>query len=615
MSINEPIVEKIDDNINSLNIYENDLSTSNNKLKKNIIMNFPIVYIHDWKKQNEYEVYVGEANNIFQRTKQHYDKMIDINNWQHNLDCDNAELYIIGHEHFNKSMTLDIENRVIHYLTGVESIKMVHNKRGNPQNRYYPSEELDIIFNKIWAKLMRDNNKLFPSESIIKHSAIYKSSPLHKLTLEQQRAKDVIIQKIENALKNDERGQLIFVEGEAGTGKTVLNSSVFYEMFCRYENSQSDEEEEINFGTSNCVLLVNHDELLNVYNQIFEKLGLIEKYGQIVYKPTSFINKKLENDLVDVAFIDEAHLLLTQGKQSYRGNNQLEDILNKSKVVVVMFDENQILTTEQYWEYEKLNEYKQKALKKDNYITLHNQLRIQANENVISWIDSFTKDGIVRYLPEDLENYDIKIFDNPKDLEKAIKEKANDPRTRLSRLIATYDWPYKQNKSNENGLWEVKIGEWHKPWNRELEKTLSRHEINNIKKFSWAEQPQTIDEVGSTFTIQGFDLNYAGVIIGPSVKFSNGHIIFDPKESCNEKATRKRTLSDGRKMKFAEDLLKHELRILLTRGVNGLYIYACNKELREYLKICANTSFKYSIGEENMMYNLKVAEDSEKYNV
>lgn len=73
--------------------------------------------------------------------------------------------------------------------------------------------------------------------------------------------------------------------------------------------------------------------------------------------------------------------------------------------------------------------------------------------------------------------------------------------------------------------WEVKIGKWHKPWNRELEQDLDRNQKREIKKLSWAEQPQTIKEVGSTFTIQGFDLNYSGVILGPSVKYRNGHIV------------------------------------------------------------------------------------------
>ena len=89
--------------------------------------------------------------------------------------------------------------------------------------------------------------------------------------------------------------------------------------------------------------------------------------------------------------------------------------------------------------------------------------------------------------------------------------------------------------------------------------------------------------MGSTFTIQGFDLNYAGVILGPSVKYRNGEIIFDPTASYNAKAIRNRTLSDGSKQQFGEMLIQHEVRVLMTRGVEGLYIYACDKELRDAL--------------------------------
>lgn len=85
---------------------------------------------------------------------------------------------------------------------------------------------------------------------------------------------------------------------------------------------------------------MNHDEQITVYKQIAEKLGLKENYGEIVCKPTTFINHHSVQEPVDVAFIDEVHLLLTQGKQSYRGDNQLEDIINRARVTVVMFDEN-----------------------------------------------------------------------------------------------------------------------------------------------------------------------------------------------------------------------------------------------------------------------------------
>lgn len=71
--------------------------------------------------------------------------------------------------------------------------------------------------------------------------------------------------------------------------------------------------------------------------------------------------------------------------------------------------------------------------------------------------------------------------------------------------------------------------------------------------------------------------------MGPSVKYRDGRIIFDPDASCNAKAVRNRTLLDGTKQKFGEILLQHEVRVLMTRGVNGLYIYACDEELRKAL--------------------------------
>ena len=610
-SVAKPIIKQIRDNREALDFFETVSLPAEDEKTQAIIMNFPTVYIHNWQDSGAFEVYVGETNNIFKRTRQHYDAALNQPGWRSKLSKKDASLFIIGHEHFNKSMTLDIENRLIHYLMSAERIKKVHNGRSNPQNRYYPIEELNYIFTKIWRKLRKDNKEIFPLETTIKDSAIFKASPLHKLTEEQQKAKELIIEKVIKALKNDERGQLIFIEGEAGTGKTVLNSSTFYELFCRYEESKNNNEDLID-ETSNCFLLVNHDEQITVYNQIANKLGLTDKYGQVVYKPTSFINKYSIDNPVDVVFVDEAHLLLTQGKQSYRGNNQLEDILKRARVVVVMFDEDQILTTEQYWEDELLEKYKNIAIKNGNYIKLENQLRMHANEDVIEWINTFTKEGIIRQLPADLGDYEIKIFDTPEELEEQIVKKSLKDETKLSRLIATYDWPYNSNKKSKKDFkyWKVKIGKWHKPWNRELEQDLDRKQKREIKKLSWAEQPQTIKEVGSTFTIQGFDLNYSGVILGPSVKYRNGHIVFDTNESYNEKATRNRTLSDGTSKKFGEKLLKHEVRVLMTRGVNGLYIYACDDELREHLKKCSYKEIRYEINEGEC---LKVAEDSEEY--
>lgn len=576
-NIAKPIIKQIKDNREALDYFENIVLPAEDEKTQEIIANFPTVYIHNWQDSGDFEVYVGESNDIFKRTRQHYDAAVDKSKWQRKLMEKDARLFIIGHEHFNKSLTMDIENRLMHYMMSAERVKHVHNLRDNPQTSYYPVEELDEIFGRIWRGLRKENKELFLTESAIKDSAIYKASPLHKLTKEQKDARELILQKVSKALENGETRQLIFIDGEAGTGKTVLNSSTFYELYC-----QAEEEEK----TLKCYLLVNHDEQITVYEQIAEKLGLTAKYGKVVSKPTTFINNHSEDDPVDVVFVDEAHLLLTQGKQSYHGENQLKDIIARARVTVVMFDENQILTTEQFWEAQILEHYRNQAKAAENHIVLDKQLRMQADPVTMDWIDSFTKKGQLKEIPHTMDGYQIKVFDDPEMLDLEIQKKAKEKDSALSRVLATYDWEYSQKRKPDDRLrayWEVVIGKWHKPWNRELAAELSRKEKRKISDLAWAEQPQTINEVGSTFTIQGFDLNYAGVILGPSVKYRNGKIIFAPSESHNNKAIRNRTLSDGTKQKFGEMLIQHEVRVLMTRGVNGMYIYACDPELRAAL--------------------------------
>lgn len=536
------------------------------------LLRYPTVYIiNDKKRENNFEVYVGETADIRNRTRQHLNVDTKLKPfWEDFSSSSNSSMYVIGHEIFNKSLTLDIENRLMQYLLSVDNISRVHNSRTNQQNEYYTSEKLDEIFSDIWGTLNKKNKILFPIESIIKDSAIFKASPFHKLTQEQINAKEEILNKIKESIILDEEGQLLIVEGEAGSGKTVLMSTLLYEL--KKYNLNLDKDLDIH-------LLVNHNEHVTIYNQIATKLGVTNKKKNIINKPTSFINSHLPDEKVDVVIVDEAHLLLTQGKQSYRGKNHLQDLLERAKVVVIVFDIKQILTTEQIWDVEKLNNYIECAKNKNNHVTLKNQMRINSDEKTVKWIRNLVDNKKINDIPRDKKGYDIKIFDSPEELESSIREKAQNTDSGISRMLATFDWQYNNNKSPENeDYWRVKVGSWSMPWNYQLK--VSRKQ----KNLPWVEQDQTIDEIGSTFTIQGLDLNYAGVIIGPSVKYRNGEIVFDEKSSANKKATRRRTLEDGSKQHFSQMLLKNELNVLLTRGVNGLYIYAVDEQLREALK-------------------------------
>ena len=588
MSLKKPIIAEV---LESDNFIQNLKKEIKNQAldDADLLLTYPIVYIHQWKRSHDnpdgrFDIYIGESNDVIQRTKNHYSESKDTSKWQHHLINDGVvpTMYIIGHEHFTKSLTLDIENRLINYVLGMNTVSRVHNSKGNPQNAYFCSNELDKVFSMIWRGLRKRNNELFISESSVKDSAIFKASPLHKLTSEQLEAKNAIINKVFDSIFNNKLNQLIFVQGEAGTGKTVLMSSTFYDLLENQRNMFSK--------PLKCALLVNHDEQITVYKEIAKKLNLFDEYGEdIISKPTHFVISHSEADPFDVVFVDEGHLLLTQGKQSYQGTNHLADIMKRSRITVLVFDENQILTTEEYWEPQDLEKIISLSSKQDNYILLKKQLRMQCSEETIAFIDEITLNQNISSFAGD-PNYDIHVFDSPSDLKKAINKKASKASTKLSRMLATYDWDYSDTQipPNSEKFWGVRIDDFFMPWNRELIKTLSKKQRRALKNLAWAEQPQTINEIGSTFTIQGFDLNYAGVIIGPSVSYKNGKIVFDGSKSKNSKAIRKRTLSNNMKKDFSEYLLKHELRVLLTRGVKGLYIFACDKSLNEALKKAIN---------------------------
>ena len=115
--------------------------------------------------------------------------------------------------------------------------------------------------------------------------------------------------------------------------------------------------------------------------------------------------------------------------------------------------------------------------------------------------------------------------------------------------------------------------------------TLNNRQKKRYSLLDWAEKDYTIDEAGSTFTIQGFDLCYAGVILGPSVRYNKktNKIWFDESKRAWDNMTGNRTLRNGKVINVTNMISQHELRVLLTRGTKGLYIYACDNDLREAL--------------------------------
>jgi len=584
----KPVVDVVPYNVD----YEQALEASSHD--DELIFEYPTVYViadkSDKPRQNRlpaFTVYVGETSNIGQRTRQHLDDDAKIRaDWKKLKDSPHAEMMVVGDQYFNKSLTLDIENRLMMYLLSVDHIQHLNNRRTNPQRKYFMSDQFDKIFAGVWEALREKKPELFPVQKDVENSAIFKASPFHSLNEKQLAGKNEIFDRVEQVLTrakqvDNEKAAVIFIAGQAGTGKTVLLSNLFNDLV----NSQLT-------GDRAVTLLINHNEQLTVYKQIAHKLGLDRDNEDVVSKPTHFINehKKPGSKKADVILVDEAHLLWTQGKQSYQGKNQLDDLLKLAKVVIIVFDKYQILTTEEYMDDEAIRELEATASRTGNTITLEGQERMDASAETVDWLHQLAINQQLDKIPDD-EHYDLKVARTPDELYQKIKyldqKKGNAPAS-LARMLATFDWKFvKAKKPVDGDTWNVKVGTWELPWNLQV-KVKSRKQKKKNKTLAWAEQPQTIGEVGSTFTIQGFDLNYAGLIIGPSVTYRDGKVVFNPSASMNGHATKHRTWK-GKSISVAKELLRNELNVLLTRGVHGLYLYAVDDALQQALLTAAGT--------------------------
>lgn len=96
----------------------------------------------------------------------------------------------------------------------------------------------------------------------------------------------------------------------------------------------------------------------------------------------------------------------------------------------------------------------------------------------------------------------------------------------------------------------------------------------------WPYDPRAVDQIGSIYTIQGFEFDYVGVIIGKDLIYNfetnkwEGH----PEFSADSLVKVKRSGD-----KFL-DLVKNTYRVLLSRALKGCYVYFVDKETEKFVR-------------------------------
>jgi uncharacterized protein len=529
---------------------------------------FPVVYFLN----NNTTVYIGESVAVRNRMKNHLN-----NPERKTLDS----MTLIIHEKFNRSATYNIETKLINYFLADERY-LLQNKSQTADsishNYYDKSFYNEQVFNEIWDKL-KEKKFVTHSREVIENKDIFKLSPFKELSTDQIELKDKIINICENHI-NDEKPFVFLIKGEAGTGKSVVLSAVFNRI-----QELSKEKSSVLYNRNN-FLLVNHTEMLKTYYKIAGKVRALKKKN--FNKPTPFINQqKNSNQSADIVFVDEAHLLLTRPDSfnNFKENNHLEEIIKYSKIVILVFDDKQVLKMKSYWDENKLLSLVD-SRRSEEYI-LRNQFRMRASHSMISWIDHFIEKKITT-IPQE-EEFDFRVFDSAAKMYREICTKNKE--FGLARMVSTFDYVHKK----DGEIYYIKEDFLKLPWNTTEGDT------------TWAEREDTIGEVGSIYTIQGFDLNYVGVILGPSVSYDEKYDelkIITENYKDTEAFRGKDNFNDPENVK--EKIILNSINVLLKRGIKGLYIFASDTKLRTRLIKLYQDRNKYQ-------RNMKVAEERSDY--
>ena len=496
--------------------------------------NWPVVYV----LRGEQEIYIGETTNLYNRSKQHFE-----NSERNRL----GQMCVITDEQFNRSAANDIEALLIQYVAADNKLKLQNRNGGQINHNYYQQEMYKGKLATLWPELKKFKI-VEQDQETLNNSDFFKYSPYKALTEEQS----AIVKRLLRELPLEKTNSFV-VHGGPGTGKSIVALNLLKRL--------REDEKTAHLNTA---LVVPMEGLRRTYQKIVKRIPHLGP--QSVIGPND-----VATQFYDILIVDEAHRLrrrvnlglafgafdkTTSKLELPKESTQLDWILRQSKQQVLFYDERQTVLPGDI-RAEEIKKLKAKRLE------LISQMRVEGGEDYLGFIDDLLSLKAPRTFDKP---YDFKFVTDIKDLVAKIAEK--DKNSSLARLVAGYAWPW-STKGGKDGH-DIEIDGIKLRWNS--------MDAKDAKTNGWIYSENAPNEVGCIHTVQGYDLNYTGVIVGPELRYD---------KETNELYVDKEKYKDtnGKNSIAHPDELKQYVlniyRTILTRGIKGTYVYIFDEALRE----------------------------------
>lgn len=555
--------------------------------------NWPVVYILDDGRKKAKgtsrslrDIYVGESLNAAARMKQHLDTPAK----QHLKN-----IRVIIDERFNKSVCLDLESYLIKMVAGDGANRVLNRNNGITEAQYYQREVYRESFRNIFERL-RHEGVFTRGIAEIENSSLFKLSPFKALTEDQADSVDEIVRGLLNDLERNAESTMV-IQGDPGTGKTVvaiyiikllmdiraLTSIEDLEGGSRFSNFFTEANREL-LEHFRIGLVVPQQSLREAVKKVFRKTPGLS--SDMVLTPFQVGEA---DGIFDLLLVDEAHRLNQRAAQAVPKLNTKFVSINKE-----LFGEDDIRKTQLDWLKAKsrhqvfLLDTAQSVRPADlplkvlsdlifetraagRWFQLRTQMRVKAGSDYVSYI-RWILDPHPQRFPEvrkDFGDYDLRSFDSVTQMRDEIFRREAD--VGLSRVVSGYAWEWKSRHDLE--AFDIEIEDLRLRW--------------NSTSLDWINSRNALEEVGCIHVVQGYDLNYVGVIIGSDLRFDleqkrffiDRKFYFDKRGMQNNKVLGQK-FSDDDILKFITQIYA----VLMTRGMRGTYVYAHDLGLREYLR-------------------------------
>jgi len=405
-----------------------------------------------------------------------------------------------------------------------------------------------------------DESAITPSKRLADRIADMLAGNANFRLMKKQRTAAAHIRKM---IKETGRGgqRVLIVDGGPGSGKSVIAMHLMSEMLGDGLN--------VRYVTKNAAPRTVFAEQLRGGKAPATVRGLM-------LSSDAFHN--LEDEYFDVLFVDEAHRLVHKsGLYRNLGDNQVAEIMAAARVVVFFLDEGQAVTWRDMGSRREILECAGLLDIPVEEVTLDTQFRCSGADDYVDWVDK------VLGLSEDDEaprlsgSYDLRVLDSPSGLKSLIDSKNRRGRTD-SRMLAGYCWDWLSRKDMTKDDIVLPEFDFSMKWN------LAAHGQG------WMAVPDGHEQVGCVFTVQGLEGPYMGVLIGPDLLARNGKLITDP----FARAKTDRQSLWGWKQLYESDpdaalaradrIIRNQYRVLMTRGVNGTYLFSTDPETNSYFR-------------------------------